>query len=317
MNNNFLPLALLLCLALAACAPRARIPSSSEQNTMTREAMEAYAAGNCERSISLFTALSATSHPSALNGLGMAQMQCGQPLQAVESFKKAVSLSPASSSLHANLGTAYFAAGNMRSAANEFDIALRNDPSNPEAILGKVGILLEKGQADQALSLLKQLPAASQQTPEALYDRGLILYKLGIYDDAETALRDCIAKGGADPPVYNALAITLLGLKKYGPALENINLAIQGDPLEGIYYYNRGNIRRAMKEFRLAIEDYGKAIAYNPKFAEAFVNRGDLLFLERDQQAGCRDLEEACRLGLCDRLDSFKEMGRCLTGIWK
>ena len=87
--------------------------------------------------------------------------------------------------------------------------------------------------------------------------------------------------------------------------------------MDAIYYYNRGNIRRAMKEFPKAIADYGKAIAYSPKFAEAFVNRGDLLYQQHRQKEGCKDLEEACRLGQCERLESFREMGRCLTGIWK
>ena len=47
------------------------------------------------------------------------------------------------------------------------------------------------------------------------------------------------------------------------------------------------------------------------------MNRGDLLFLQNKQAQGCSDLEEACKLGLCERLESFRDMGRCLTGIWK
>lgn len=307
----------LLCLALCACAPKTTKLNPAAGNQTMRDAMEAYARGDCSNSIGLFTALAASGTPEALNGLGMAQLQCGRPAQAMDSFKQAVALAPASAALHANLGTACFEAGDIRAAGNEFDAALRIDPANPEALVGKAGVLLEKGSPDQALLILKKLPPDAMQTPEALFDRALILYKLGIYDDAESALRECMAKGESDGPVYNVLAITLLGRKKYREALDAINNAISAQPMDGIYYYNRGNIRRAMKEFPQAIEDYGKAIAYSPKFAEAFVNRGDLLYQQQRQKEGCRDLEEACKLGLCDRLDSFKEMGRCLTGMWK
>lgn len=306
-----------LVLCLCACAPKAKVPGIAEQDMTMRAAMEAYTAGDCAKSIELFSMLEVTGHPSALNGLGMAQLECGRNVQAIESFKKAVALAPASSALHSNLGTAYFAAGNYKSADSEFETALRADPSNPEAMLGKAAVQLERGNADKALAIMKQLPPNSRQATEAVFDRALILYRLGIYDDAEDALRECLARGAADASVYNALAITLLGRKKYGEALDAINKSISEDPLNGVYYYNRGNIRRGMKEFPQAIKDYGRAIAYNPKFAEAFVNRGDLLYLAKDKNAGCRDLEEACNLGLCDRLDSFKEMGRCLTGMWK
>lgn len=320
MKNGqlFKLLPILFCCVLCACAPRTMTPDSTEQNRIMAEAMEAYGNGDCRKSIDLFSILAHTApHAAVFNGLGMAQLQCGQNIQAIGNFKKAVNLSPASSALHANLGSAYFAAGNFGAAGNEFETALRNDPANPEALMGKVGVMLEKGDADKALVLLKQLPPQSQQTPEALFDRALILYKLGVYDDAEQAINQCIDKNGGDAAVYNVLAITQLGLKRYREALDSIDRAISQDPMEGRYYYNRGNIRRAMKEFPRAIEDYGRAIAYNPEFAEAFVNRGDLLFLEKNQREGCKDLEEACRLGLCDRLESFREMGRCLTGMWK
>lgn len=311
-----LPL-LLLILYLGACAPKTVLPQK-EQESLLERATQAYANGDCRKSIDLFSVLAqARQHPSVLNGLGMAQLQCGQDLQAIDSFKRAVSLAPGSSALHANLGTAYFAAGNLRSADNSFETALRADPSNPEALLGKASVYLERGEADKALRLLKQLPPAAQQTPEALFDRGLILYKLGIYDDAETVLLQCLEKNGGDAPVYNALAITRLGLNKNELALEDINRAIAADTMDGKYYYNRGNIHKAMKNFTAAIDDYGRAIAYEPQFAEAFVNRGDLLFLQNKKTAACQDLEEACKLGSCERLESFREMGRCQTGIWK
>ncbi len=310
-------LILAVCAVLGACAPRTGKVNSSANNMTMRDAMEAYARGDCAGSVQLFSALAASGTPDALNGLGMAQLQCGRPTQAIESFKQAVAIAPASSDLHSNLGIAYFEAGDYRAAGREFDTALRSDPANPEALLGKAGVLLERGEPDKALAVLKQLPPDTRQAPAVLFDRALALYKLGIFDDAESLLRECVARGENGAPVYNALAITLLGRKKYSEGLEFINLAISAEPMDAIYYYNRGNIRRAMKEFPKAIADYGKAIAYSPKFAEAFVNRGDLLYQQHRQKEGCKDLEEACRLGQCERLESFREMGRCLTGIWE
>ena len=291
---------------------------SAEQDSIMRSAMEAYSQGDCRRSADLFTALAASRpHPSVFNGLGMAEMECGQNTRAIESFKKALALAPGSDSIRTNLASAYFAAGNSRAANNEFETVLRSDPSNSEALLGKASIYLERNEADKALQMLKKLSPEAQRTPEALFDRGLILCRLGLYDDAEKTLRQCIDMNGGDAGIYNALAIALLGMDKNREALEAIDRAIATEPMEGKYYYNRGNIHKAMKAFNKAIDDYGRAIAYEPQMAEAFVNRGDLLFLQNKQSQGCADLEQACDLGLCERLDKFKSMGRCLTGIWK
>lgn len=318
MKFRFLLPVALCSLLIFACAPRKNVISGAEQDSMMRMAMEAYSQGDCQRSADLFNALAnSRPHPSVFNGLGMAEMQCGQNMRAIESFKRALALSPGSDAIRANLGSAYFAAGNLRSANNEFETVLRSDPSNPEAILGKASVYLERNEADKALQFLKRLPPAARQTQEALFDRGLILCRLGLYDDAEKTLRQCLAINGGDAGIYNALSIALLGLNKNSEALGAIEKAIEADPMEGKYYYNRGNIHKAMKDFSKAINDYGRAIAYAPQMAEAFVNRGDLLFLQNKQEQGCADLEQACELGLCERLDKFKSMGRCLTGIWK
>ena len=49
------------------------------------------------------------------------------------------------------------ALGEYRKAEREFDAALRLDSVNPEALVGKAGILLRKKQPEKALKLLSQV----------------------------------------------------------------------------------------------------------------------------------------------------------------
>ena len=49
--------------------------------------------------------------------------------------------------------------------------------------------------------------------------------------------------------------------------------------------------------------------------AAAWVNRGELRFLLDDDANACLDLERACDLGLCERLELYQKGGRCLTGF--
>ena len=109
------------------------------------DAVEAYQKGDCRESIRRFSAaLQQQEHPALLNGLGMAYLSCNQPRNAAQAFERAVSISPGSAALHANAGTALYADNDYKSAERQFDAALRIDPTNPEALVGKAGILIQR-----------------------------------------------------------------------------------------------------------------------------------------------------------------------------
>jgi len=63
-------------------------------------------------------------------------------------------------------------------------------------------------------------------------------------------------------------------------------------------YYNRGNIRCYLKDFRSAIQDYSEAIRRYTDFAEAYFNRGLALLYTGDAKKGIEDLSKAGELGL-------------------
>lgn len=317
-------LALLAALLPAtACVKQTPPPQMHQMRRMQAEdavtqAMSAYARGDCRESIRLFSSVpDSQTHPVALNGLGMAQLLCNQPQQAIASFRKAVSLSPTSAALHANLGSAYFAAREYARAANEFETALRSDPANPEALVGKAGVLLEQDRPDEALRFLQMVDDRDKDAPAVLFNRALVLYRLNLFGDAERIMSEYLNKVTDDPDAYNACGVILLRLGRHEEARAALDTAVRLRPDDAVYYYNRGNVCRADRKFRDAVEDYSRAIACRPDFAEAFVNRGDMRFLLKDAKQGCADLERACALGLCERLESYQELGRCATGVWK
>lgn len=305
-------------LFLSACAQRARLQESAFVESSVEQAMQAYAAGDCRSSMRLFDAvLRVRESPVVFNGLGLAQLECRQTRQAVDSLDRAVSLAPASPDLQANLGMALFEAGDYERASTAFETALRLDPFNVEALIGKAGVLLIRNMPGEALAVLKQLGPQDAERPEVMFNRGLALYQMDLYAEAEQLLRGYLAANPGDPAACNALGLTLLQLKRHAEARELLDRAIAGAPMHAEYYYNRGNLFRAMKQFPKAVEDYSRAIAHEPEYAEAFVNRGDLRFLLQEVEAGCADLERACGLGRCERLKAFQNIGRCMKSVWK
>ncbi|HEX7413225.1 MAG TPA: OmpA family protein, partial [Bacteroidia bacterium] len=62
-------------------------------------------------------------------------------------------------------------------------------------------------------------------------------------------------------------------------------------------YYNRGNAKHEVGDFRGAIEDYNKAIELNPKYADAFYARGMAKGMLDDKEGACLDYRKAFELG--------------------
>lgn len=305
--------ALVALAAVSACAPRQQRAVSAPLSASTvNDAVAAYQKGDCRESILRYnTALAGQEHPVLLNGLGMAYLSCNQPQNAARAFERAIAAAPGSAALHANAGTALYAANDYEGAGKQFDAALRLDPANPEALVGKAGLHLEQKQPEKALQLLSQLGGADAAAPEVLYNKALALYQMGLLDDAGTGIEAYARAHPDDAEAQNALGVVQLRQKNYASAKAHLDRAIALRPEQGNYYYNRANVLKEQKEFRAAVEDYGRAIAFMPDMAGAYINRGDVRFLLRETENACEDLKKACDLGQCDRLEKYEEAGRC------
>ncbi len=62
--------------------------------------------------------------------------------------------------------------------------------------------------------------------------------------------------------------------------------------------YNIGNTYLLTEELELAVNEYSKAIRIEPRFSEAWFNRGLVRLIKGDKQNGCVDISKAGELGL-------------------
>ena len=61
-------------------------------------------------------------------------------------------------------------------------------------------------------------------------------------------------------------------------------------------YYKRGNAYSHKGEYDRAIEDFGKAIALNPKYAKAYINRGNAYYHKGEYDRATKDYDKAIAL---------------------
>ncbi len=72
-------------------------------------------------------------------------------------------------------------------------------------------------------------------------------------------------------------------------------------------YYNNGNAKAELQDYRGAIADYNKAIELKPDFAEAYINRGRAKYELKDLDGACLDLSKAGELGHSGAYDLIKQ----------
>jgi len=72
-------------------------------------------------------------------------------------------------------------------------------------------------------------------------------------------------------------------------------------------YFNLGYAKSGLKDYKGAIQDLNKAIELNPKFADAYINRGIAKITSGQKDDGCLDLSKAGELGYAEAYEAIKE----------
>lgn len=98
---------------------------------------------------------------------------------------------------------------------------------------------------------------------------------------------------------WNTRAVSLWKQAQYTDsqkAVAFLQKAIQENPRFAEAYNNRGNAYRDMKEYAKAMQDYNMAISIAPNFEKTYSNRGNIYFDQRNYLMAIRDYNKAISL---------------------
>jgi len=84
----------------------------------------------------------------------------------------------------------------------------------------------------------------------------------------------------------------------YSEAIDKLKSIEIDLPELAVIPYNIGNTYLLTEELELAVTEYSKAIRIEPRFSEAWFNRGLIKLIKGDKQSGCVDISKAGELGL-------------------
>ena len=179
----------------------------------------------------------------ALQLLGLACFQAGDPALAIETLDKALKLNKAYAPAFNNRGLAHQALRNWPEAQRDFSKAIALAPNYAEAFGNRGNVLREQGRIAEAIADQKKAIALNPNIPELHNNLGLACKDASQWDAALACFDKALS---LRPPYLDALV-------------------------------NRANTLKAMNRLEEAVAGYHNVLRLKPDHAEALANRGDAL----------------------------------------
>ncbi|MGH9703963.1 MAG: sulfatase-like hydrolase/transferase [Candidatus Acidiferrales bacterium] len=206
------------------------------------------------------------------------------------------------------LGEAASRQADWATAAAEFQKCLDLNPYFDQAMMGLGRALGFEGRIDQAKQWFERALAINPQNFRAWFELARVEKRVDS-NAAKTSLEKALSIQPGFAPAYRDLGILAIEQKSYGEAAQDREKAVQfglADPSTlnylGISYSRTNRLELAMKTYR-------RALAADPKFAQAHLNLGFVFQRMGREKEAKQEYETACRLdkNLCQYKLSSQE----------
>ena len=135
-------------------------------------------------------------------------------------------------------------------------------------------------------------------TVQQYYDKGVEFSEQSQLRKSEAYLTRAIElQENNNPLPYYSRAFIKANLQKSQEAIDDYSKAIEFEPAFSEAFENRGALYDELGNYDEAISDYSRAIKINPKSGIAFLNRGNSNYRNNDKQNACADWRKALELG--------------------
>ena len=179
-------------------------------------------------------------------------------------------------------GRLFKAKGDTALAISSYQTAVELDPQYYDAYV-ELALLVAAQGNDLADEYYKTAIGIRPKSIEVWYNRAMYLQENG-YKNAENYERalscyDTIAHIDTNffGAYYNKGFIYYTYLKEYSKAIASYTQAIKAFPSYYQAFYSRGLCYEKMKERKMALEDYDKALAIQPDYDDAAIAKGRIL----------------------------------------
>jgi len=242
------------------------------------------------------------------NILGASTAQKGMLDEAIEAYKKSISLKPDFADPYYNMANALKDQGKLNEAITVYTKALSLKPNNFKAY-SNIGLVLQnQGKLDEAIVAYNKSISLNPGYAEAYSNLGITFQCQGKLDEAVEAYKKSISLKPDYAETYNNLGAALHDQRKLDEAIKIYNKALLLKPDYAEAYSNLGATLKDQDNLDQAINAYKKAISFKPNYAEAYSNLGVAL----KDQGRLDDAIQAHKKSISlksDYADAYNNMG--------
>jgi tetratricopeptide (TPR) repeat protein len=222
--------------------------------------------------------------------------------EALTALEQAIRLDPNNALAYLGKGATLDDLKRYEEALAAFEQAIRLDPTDALAYLGKGTTLHDLKRYEEALAAYDQAIRLDPNYASAYYHKGNALRKLKRYEEALVAFEQAIRLDPNYTYAYISKGNALHNLKRYEEALTAFEQAIRLDPNNAFVYYNKGSVLDDLKRYEEALAAFEQAIRIDPTDAFAYYNKGNALRNLKRYEEALAAFEQAIRLDPTDAL---------------
>jgi predicted O-linked N-acetylglucosamine transferase (SPINDLY family) len=200
----------------------------------------------------------------ALHLLGVAQLQLGHPVKALEWLDRAVAVNESSAAAHAHRGAALRELVRSAEALSELNRALELDPAHVGALGNRAAVLLDQGDPASALESADRALVLDPDHAASLYNRASALHALGRQREALDACERSLRIVPPNADLFSRYAALLRDAGRTPEALRACERALSLRPADAALLANRGHLLAESGQHAAAAESYRHAHAIDP-----------------------------------------------------
>jgi len=196
-------------------------------------------------SISLWTD-AIKNYPSveAYLGRGVAYANAGNPEAALEDYNNAVRIEPSYVDIYKNKGNLYMETGDKEKALEEYEKAARINPQYGDIFTNRGNVYLSSGRVDKAIEDYSTAIKLSPGSYRPYYNRGIVYIKTGQIDKAIADFTEAIKLNPECAEAYGNRGACFGNMGREEEALRDFRAALKIDPE---YLPARDNMERMLK----------------------------------------------------------------------
>ena len=214
---------------------------------------------------------------------------------AIREYQHAISLNP-DYRAYLNIGLIYMDKGQFKPAIDQFQEALRLQPSDAKVRYNLGSALTDDGQIKEAIGQLQEAVRLQPDYAEAWCGLGIACYKNGQVDEAISQFQKAIHLNPDNAEACYNLGVALNSKGQVEAAIARYQEAIRLKPDYVEAHYNLGNALFRMGRMQEAANEYQEVLRLQPDNADALNNLGIILYQTHQLDAAISRFQEAIRL---------------------